>query len=123
MSSLGAWLVKGYAREPLLQVKVLDVDLNGAVPFVLHELCDGLVDLASEHSLSVGALLVICLAVIVHFPANDVVSDQSRPLVLRVQEGQICLIIHCEIMWLACQLICQLEYLAVDGESPSSGED
>ena len=77
MSSLGAWLVKGYAREPLLQVKVLDVDLNGAVPFVLHELCDGLVDLASEHSLCVGALLVICLAVVVHIPTDNVVSDQS----------------------------------------------
>ena len=85
-SSLGAWLVKGYAREPLLQVEVLDADLNGAVAFVLHELCDGLVDLASEHILCVGALLVICLAVIVNISANYVVSDQSRPLVLRVQE-------------------------------------
>lgn len=116
-------MVKWYAREPLLQVEVLDAHLNGAVAFVLHELCDGLVDLGSKHILGVGALIVICLAVIVHFPTNDVVSDQSRPLVLGVQEGQICLIVHCEIMWLACQLICQLEYLTIDGESPSSGKD
>ena len=121
MSSLGAWLVKGNARKALLQIKVLDVDLNCAVSFVLHELCDGLVNLTSEHSLGVGALLVICLAVIVHIPTNNVVSDQSRLLVLRVQEGQVCLIVHGEIMWLPCQLICQLEYLAVDGESPSFG--
>ena len=74
-SSLGAWLVKGYAREPLLKVEVLDAHLNSAVAFVLHEPRDGLVDLASEHILGIGALLVICLAVIVHIPANDVVSD------------------------------------------------
>lgn len=70
-------MIKRDTREALLEVVVLDVDLDGAIPLVLQELCDRLVDLRPQHLLRVSPLLIVRLTVIVHISPDNIVADQG----------------------------------------------
>ncbi len=108
-ASFSAWLIEWDPAVPLLDVQVFDVDLTHVVLLVLEVLVDGLFDLIFQHLLGINALLIIRLAVVVNVSPDYVVTNEAALKVTRVQEGQIRLIIHLEVVNGPSQLIRELK--------------